>query len=169
MKRIVVLGAPGVGKSTFSRQLSEITGLPVQHLDYYFHDKKTDYEHHKDEWVSFTESLASKPEWISDGNYRPTLPARLRAADVVIFLDYPRWRALYCIFTRRYQFRNKKRADMPDDWEERLNWLFFKFVWKFNGAYRDDLMAAVKNAKPHKLYVFTHPKQVDVYLQSLSN
>ena len=33
MKKIIVIGCPGSGKSTFSRALHEITGLPVYHLD----------------------------------------------------------------------------------------------------------------------------------------
>jgi site-specific DNA recombinase len=33
MKRIVVIGSGGSGKSTFSQRLGEVTGLPVVHLD----------------------------------------------------------------------------------------------------------------------------------------
>ena len=33
MKRVVVIGSGGAGKSTFSRKLGEATGLEVIHLD----------------------------------------------------------------------------------------------------------------------------------------
>ena len=32
-RKIIVIGSPGAGKSTFSRQLRDITGLPLCHLD----------------------------------------------------------------------------------------------------------------------------------------
>lgn len=32
-KRILVIGSPGSGKSTFSRKLAEITEIPLVHLD----------------------------------------------------------------------------------------------------------------------------------------
>ena len=36
MERILVIGCPGAGKSTLSRQLGEKLGLPVIHLDRLF-------------------------------------------------------------------------------------------------------------------------------------
>ena len=36
-KRIMVIGSPGAGKSTFSRKLREITGLPLYYLDTIWH------------------------------------------------------------------------------------------------------------------------------------
>lgn len=32
-KRILVIGSPGSGKSTFSRKLAEVTKIPLVHLD----------------------------------------------------------------------------------------------------------------------------------------
>ena len=37
MKRVIVIGSPGAGKSTFSRKLRDITGLPLYHLDNIWH------------------------------------------------------------------------------------------------------------------------------------
>ena len=37
MKRIIVIGSPGAGKSTFARQLRDITGLPLYYLDMIWH------------------------------------------------------------------------------------------------------------------------------------
>lgn len=37
MKRIIVIGSPGAGKSTFSRQLRDKTGLPLYYLDMIWH------------------------------------------------------------------------------------------------------------------------------------
>ena len=37
MKKIMIIGSPGSGKSTLSRKLKEILGIPVLHLDYIYH------------------------------------------------------------------------------------------------------------------------------------
>lgn len=37
MRKVIVIGSPGAGKSTFSRQLHRLTGLPLYHLDLLWH------------------------------------------------------------------------------------------------------------------------------------
>jgi len=166
MKRVIILGAPGVGKTTFAKQLGKKTGLPVFHLDYFYHQKSTDFEHNREAWIKFVEDLTAKSAWITDGNYRPTLPARVKAADTIFFLDFPRWRSLKGVYKRRIKHQTKQREEMPAEWRERMNLPFFKFVWKFNGQYRQDLMDAVKNKD---IITFTTPKEIKRYLQGLSN
>ena len=43
MKKIIVIGCPGSGKSTFARALHDKTGIPLYHLDmmYWNADKTT--------------------------------------------------------------------------------------------------------------------------------
>ena len=36
MERVLILGSPGAGKSTFARRLAERSGLPLIHLDKHF-------------------------------------------------------------------------------------------------------------------------------------
>ena len=37
MKRAIIIGSPGAGKSTFARQVRDITGLPLYYLDMIWH------------------------------------------------------------------------------------------------------------------------------------
>ncbi len=37
MKRVLVIGSPGAGKSTFARKLRDGTGLPLYYLDMVWH------------------------------------------------------------------------------------------------------------------------------------
>ena len=84
MKRIMIIGCPGSGKSTFSRALNNVTGIPLFHLDnmYWNADKTTVSK------TVFKERLyqtIKKETWIIDGNYGSTLEIRLQACDTVFF------------------------------------------------------------------------------------
>ncbi len=86
--KIIVIGCPGAGKSTFSRRLRDRTGLPLYYLDRIWH--KADRTNITK--VEFDEALADilhRNNWIIDGNYLRTLEMRLRACDTVFFLDLP--------------------------------------------------------------------------------
>ena len=84
----MVIGCPGSGKSTFSRELHARTGIPLYYLDrMYWNADKTTVEK-----AVFRERLAQAvalDEWIIDGNYGSTLEMRMEACDTVVLLDYP--------------------------------------------------------------------------------
>ena len=89
-RRVVVTGIAGAGKSTFSRALSDKTGLPVIHLDIHFW-KPGWVEPSEVEWSEKQRDLIISDEWILDGNYHATLELRLERADTAVFLDTPWW------------------------------------------------------------------------------
>lgn len=88
MKKVMVIGSPGAGKSTFARKLARKTGLPLTHLDLIWHksDRTTISREEFDEKLH---ALCAQEEWILDGNYGRTLEVRMAACDTVILLDYP--------------------------------------------------------------------------------
>ena len=67
MKRIIVIGCPGSGKSTFSRALHSITGIPLYHLDMlYWNPDKTIVE--KTVFLQRLSRVLREESWIIDGN-----------------------------------------------------------------------------------------------------
>lgn len=87
MKRIMVTGCPGSGKSVFSIRLHEKTGLSLYHLDNIWW--KPDRTHiSREEFDAALASILEKDEWIIDGSYSRTFEPRIAACDTAILLDY---------------------------------------------------------------------------------
>ncbi len=171
--KIAVIGCPGAGKSTFSLKLAEKLKLPLIHLDMYYHDTSKPYAHAEDRsaWLEKVKDLVEKPKWIMDGNYKSTFEYRFSAADIIIFLDFPKRILLYRVYKRRWEFRKsspRRRLDMPEDWNEKVDWEFFKVIWDYKRD-QSPLIAkmAHKTSSTHKFLRFTSPQQLEAFLETL--
>ena len=130
MRRILIIGSSGAGKSTFARGLGEATGLKVIHLDrLYWRPRWT--EPPKEEWKKIVADALKGDSWIMDGNYGGTMEMRLAACDTVIFLDISRWLCVYRVIMRSTVYRKSARPDMADACEERFDWDFIKWIWQY--------------------------------------
>ena len=111
MKKVVVLGCSGSGKSTFAVRLHDVTGLPLYHLDNIWW--KPDRTHiSRDEFDRKLDDLIRPDRWILDGDYSRTYEKRIAACDTVIFLDYGEEICMKGIIARV----GKEREDIP--WTE---------------------------------------------------
>jgi len=125
MKRILVIGSGGVGKSTFARRLAGGTGLPLFHLDALYWQPGW-IKSSREDWLAKVDQLVAGERWIMDGNFGGTLERRLAACDTVIFLDLPPWVCLWRVLRRRIRHHGQARPDMTAGCHERLTW---DFVW----------------------------------------
>ncbi len=108
MKRVMVIGCPGAGKSTFSRKLQEKTGLPLYYLDMIWHrPDRTNVS--REEFDERLGEIIRRDQWILDGNYLRTMKVRLEASDTVFLLDYPLEVCLEGAVSRI----GKRREDLP--------------------------------------------------------
>ena len=88
MKKVIIIGSPGSGKSTFARRLREKTGLPLYYLDRIWRrPARTNIT--TEEFDRRLMAILREDQWIIDGNYLRTLEIRLQACDTVFLLDYP--------------------------------------------------------------------------------
>ncbi|MBE6606724.1 MAG: adenylate kinase [Ruminococcaceae bacterium] len=159
MKRIIVIGCPGSGKSTFSRALHNITGIALYHLDMmYWNADKTTVE--RSLFHNRLSDALEKDEWIIDGNYGSTMELRLAACDTVFFLDYPLDVCLDGIKERC----GKPRSDMPwIETEEDVE--FIEFIKNFNEKQRPHVLALFDKYNDKNIIVFTSREQADEYLR----
>ena len=163
MKRIIVIGCPGSGKSTFSRKLQACTGLPLYHLDMmYWNADRTTVE--KPVFLQRLSQVLEKAAWIVDGNYHATMELRLRACDTVIFLDYPEALCLDGIRERR----GKARADMPwVEQEGQEDEEFISFVRKYRAESRPSVLALLESYPEKNCFIFRTRGEADAFLQKL--
>ncbi len=163
MKKVIVIGCPGSGKSTFSRALHKITNIPLFYLDMlYWNADKTTVE--SAVFLERLEEVIQKEEWIIDGNYGSTMELRLQACDMVIFLDYPLEVCLAGISERK----GKERADMPwvepenEDDEE-----FIEFVRNYNSQNRPEVMRLLEKYSDKDIYIFKSREEAEGLLSLL--
>ena len=111
-QKIIVIGCPGSGKSTLSKELRDVTGLPLFHLDNIWWKPDKSYISRVEFDQKLNEILLTD-RWIIDGNYNRTYEMRFQACDTVIFLDYP---VNVCMNGIKERI-GRSRTDIP--WTER--------------------------------------------------
>lgn len=88
MKKMIVIGCPGSGKTTFAEKLSKRTGLPLFYLDAIWH--KPDRTHiSREEYDERLSEILDLKEWIIDGNYSRTVEVRMQMCDTIFLFDLP--------------------------------------------------------------------------------
>lgn len=167
MRKVMIIGSGGAGKSTLARQLGEILGLPMIHLDAAYWN--AGWQPTPDpEWQEIVQRIVQQDAWIMDGNYGGTMDIRLPIADTVIFLDLPNWLCLWRVIKRRWQYAGTTRPDMAVDCPEQLNWEFIRWVWTYSSRRRNGVLAKLSQLAPEqKVLIFRSPAQVKRFVQEV--
>ena len=163
MKRILIIGSNGAGKSTFSCRLAERTKLPLIHIDrLYWRNHWEVTPRHEFEKLVCTQ--AKKPEWIIEGNNIGSLEQRLKYADTVFWFEFPPALCLWNVLKRQLRYWGKVRPDLPDKCVSKLNLRFLRDVWRFN---RKNHARIAEKLEASQVCVtrFTNSKQVREYLK----
>ena len=157
-RRVLVIGCPGSGKSTFARRLHELTALPLCHLDMLFWraDKTT---RTREEFCAKLDEVLQTEAWIVDGNYSFTMERRLQKADAVIFFDLPVEKCLDGVRKRR----NQPRPDMP--WiETEEDAEFMEFIRSFPTARKPQILSLLATHPDLPVITVRSHAEADAYL-----
>lgn len=161
MKKVMIIGNSGSGKSTFARKLQENTHLPLYHIDMmYWTGKGTPVTR---SWFKEKHREAiEKDEWIIDGNFLGTMESRMDACDTIIFLDYP---TDVCLEGVRNRI-GTKRPDIP--WvEEKENPVFMEYIRTYNEKVRPTVMEMIERHKDKRIIILHNRKEADVLLKEV--
>ena len=160
--KIIVIGSPGAGKSTFSRKLRDITGLPLYYLDMLWHkpDKTNISEENFDEELN---RIILGDRWIIDGNYSRSLETRLKRCDTVFLMDFP----LDVCITGAMSRIGKRREDMP--WiENEFDEEFKQEILNFPNTQLPRIYELLSRYKTDRnIIIFKSRRESEDYLRSL--
>ena len=96
-KRVLVAGAVAAGKSTLARQVSTDWGLPYVEMDGLYHGPEWEPRPtFRDDVVA----LAAEDEWVTEWQYTVARPLLAERADLLVFLDLPRWLVTWRVIRR---------------------------------------------------------------------
>ena len=159
--KIIVLGCPGSGKSTFSKKLHEVTQLPLIHLDNIWWKK--DRSHiSREEFDRKLGEILQGDKWIIDGNYSRTYEVRFKACDTVIFLDLGFEECMSGIKERV----GKKRSDIP--WtEQELDPELVKLVDNYDSDNRPVILSLMEKYSNKNRFIFQSRSAADEWLNKL--
>ena len=159
--RIVIIGCPGSGKSTLSRQLHSKTGIPLYHLDNIWWKK--DRSHIcRDDFDNELQSIMKNDRWIIDGDYSRTYEIRFIHCDTVIFLDYDTDICLKGIKERL----STERSDMP--WiEDRLDKDLINQVNNYHKNNRVMIYNLIEKYKDKQILIFSSRNETDEWISNL--
>jgi adenylate kinase family enzyme len=164
MDRILIIGCSGGGKSTIARELSDILGIEVIHLDKVLWKSGCRLTHPQAE-PDAVKSLLDQPQWIIDGNYTASLPMRLAEADTVVMIDFSRMRCLLRALRRLFQFRGTTRPDMGANCPEEFNLHLLRWIWNYPHVERPELVKQLQEHGSHaQVVVLKTPADVEHWL-----
>ena len=167
MRKVLVIGSGGSGKSTLSKSLGAKLGVEVFHLDK-FYWRSGWIKPNSNEWVQTVDELLARDAWIIDGNYSGTLKRRVEVCDTIVFLDLSKIVCLWRICKRRLSYRRQARPDMAEGCFERLNLEFVSWVLNYSRRSRPKVLELIRlNAADKKIVWLKSPQQVKAFLASL--
>ena len=167
MRRVMIIGQPGSGKTTLARAIGEIAHLPVVHIDR-IHWQAGWVERNWAEKSRLCVAAAERPAWVFEGGHRVTWPDRLARADTLIWIDLPVSLRLWRVTRRTATGWHRTRADLPDDCPERFDPAFYRYIWQTRKTGRAHCAAFFASADTRKAaHHLRRPADVSTYLAAL--
>lgn len=120
MRKVVIIGSPGAGKTTLAKILGSLLKINVFHLDRLFW--KCGWEGISgDTRIDILQDIVQEKQWIIEGTYIKSSEPRLLAADNIIFLDISPIICLWRVIMRYHKYRKFRRRDLPSDCSDQLS------------------------------------------------
>ena len=161
MKKAIIIGCPGSGKTTFAEKLNKVTGITLYYLDAIWHNPdKTHIP--REEFDGRIREIFATDSWIIDGNYNRTIEMRLKECDTVFLLDFP---VSVCLSGVELRI-GKPREDMP--WiEQEFDVDFKEWIINFSKKELPHVYELLKKYKDKNVIIFKSHNEIDEFLEKL--
>lgn len=161
--RIAVVGNAGAGKTTLSRRLAEIHGLPVTHVDSIQFLSGMKIRPHFDS-IQILNEIERTEQWIIEG-YGPLdiIEKRFQRATQVVFIDLPLWRHFWWATKRQVSLCWSRRPELPEGCDEfsiTQTRKLYRTIWKMHRQMRPQLL---------KIFARDHLKNKVVFIQTYAD
>ncbi len=167
MKRVMIVGQPGGGKSWLARAIGARTGLPVHHMDM-IHWMPGWVERPQPQKIDMARAVEDSDAWVFEGGLSSTYYSRLARADTLIVLDMPFLLRCWRVFTRTLRDYGRSRADLPPDCPEQFSAEFWHFIWTTRNTNRARMYALIDKAdRQTTVHVLKSRRDVARFLKTL--
>ena len=167
MQRIMILGFPGGGKTTFAKKMGEILDIPVYHCDCIKQIENFEWKP-IDEIHALLNEVINKDKWILEG-YPTTeiMPDCIKCADTLIFIDFNRFLCMWRVTKRSIIHHGKCRDDVGDGCYDSfppffLYWVIWTFPKKFRKRFLDWI-----NTNEKRVFHFKKSKELKQFITEL--
>lgn len=158
MKRIMIFGRSGSGKSTFAVKLHKRFNFPLYHIDKFGYTKGWVERDHQ-EFLTMLQQFVEQDTWIIDGNGTDSLEMRYQRADICLYFNYPR-RVCLLRSLKRFFYKDRTIKDRAEDCPEKFDWPFIKYIWTFDQRVKDTVASIRHNYPGVKFIEVTNDKQL---------
>lgn len=169
MRKVIIIGNAGSGKTTFAKKLHQKTKLPLVHLDKVYWIGE--WEHiSREEFDAELQKELEKEQWIIDGNYDRTISHRLKYCDTVFYFELPRIVCLWGSTQRVFKNYGKCRDDMGGNCIERFDkrkFDLYKMILSFGKSKRLKYRQLLKSFPDKNIVIFKSRRQANAYIEKI--
>ncbi|MBI1332524.1 MAG: flagellar protein FlaR [Armatimonadetes bacterium] len=169
MRRVMVIGNGGGGKTTLSLRLAEAKGLPLTEVDLI--QFRPGWERTPaDEVRARLDEVHDQDAWLIDG-FGPwdSIERRAELADTIIFVDHPIWVHFWWACERQIAAAlGQERVGGPEGCDLReVTKEMFETLWRVHENLRPMLVELVEH-HPEKTIWIKSPEELDAFLAGLA-